>query len=349
LIDAARPKSTGFSTGTTQLFSSMGKVVRVICHYSGKTFTMGLLDMIDTESDGLIPLSIRYMFDNLKSMRNYFICVSMVQVYKEDAFDLLNSKKGPATIREDPVSKIFFIPGLVIVPVEDENQATDLVNVGLQLRTMAPQSLKLTFADLAGNENVGKSDSKGLRLEEAKSINSSLCSLSDAICRLKNNNDTYLFRSSKLTKILQCSLMGHSYICILGMVRRSANFISETLSTLKFVIKCRQIKMSDPPQCMYSDIQDDLHVYLSHNQKSVEKSQRKVNKSEQDIPEHEFPSEEFREFTNFLGKCLISLSRMVKKIIQEVMPRQEAFIPHHITDESYIDGQEDNCLEEGIY
>ena len=338
---------------------------------------MGLLDMIDTESDGLIPLSIRYMFDKLKSMRNYFICVSMVQVYKEDAFDLLNSKKGPATIREDPVSKIFFIPGLVIVPVEDENQATDLVNVGLQLRTMAPQSLnptssrshfiitfylkkmvspdsevvvsKLTFADLAGNENVGKSDSKGLRLEEAKSINSSLCSLSDAICRLKNNNDTYLFRSSKLTKILQCSLMGHSYICILGMVRRSANFISETLSTLKFVIKCRQIKMSDPPQCLYSDIQDDLHVYLSHNQKSVEKSQRKVNTSEQDIPEHEFPSEEFREFTNFLGKCLISLSRMVKKIIQEVRPRQEAFIPHHITDESYIDGQEDNCLEEGIY
>ena len=61
---------------------------------------------------------------------------------------------------------------------------------------------KLTFADLAGNERVGKSESKGIRLEEARAINSSLSSLAEAICHLKHNNDTYLFRKNKLTKIL---------------------------------------------------------------------------------------------------------------------------------------------------
>lgn len=249
---------------------------------------MGLLDKIDSESDGLIPLSIRYMFERLETMKNCFISLSMVQVYKEDAFDLLNDGTTSANIREDPSTKMFFIEGLRIATVQNESQATELVNVGLQLRTMAPQSLnptssrshliitfylrervspnsdvivsRLTFADLAGNERVGKSESKGLRLEEAKYINSSLSCLSEAISHLKNNNDTYLFRKSKLTKILQCSLMGQSYICILGMVRRSAFFVSETISTLNFVTKCRQIKMTAPPQCSYSDIHDDLQV-----------------------------------------------------------------------------------------
>ena len=62
---------------------------------------------------------------------------------------------------------------------------------------------KLTFIDLAGNERVGKSESKGLRLEEARSINSSLSSLAEAIYHLKFHNETSLFRKSKLTKILQ--------------------------------------------------------------------------------------------------------------------------------------------------
>lgn len=252
---------------------------------------MGLLDQIDTYSDGLVPLSIKLMFERLVSMPGCSISISMVQVYKEEAYDLLNSKKGPALIREDPASKIFFLPGLVIVPVEDDKQAVDLLNAGLQLRTMAPQSLnptssrshlivtfylkkrmaadseavisKLTFADLAGNERVGKSESKGIRLEEARAINSSLSCLSEAICQLKSTNETFLFRKSKLTKILQASLMGQSYICILGMVRKSPNFVSETIATLNFVVKCRNIKMTDPSQCVLADFREDLQVSMS--------------------------------------------------------------------------------------
>lgn len=65
---------------------------------------------------------------------------------------------------------------------------------------------KLTFVDLAGNERVGKSSSTGNRLEEAKSINSSLSSLSNVISSLRQEKSTYHFRKSKLTKILQVIL-----------------------------------------------------------------------------------------------------------------------------------------------
>ena len=119
---------------------------------------------------------------------------------------------------------------------------------------------KLTFADLAGNERVGKSESKGIRLEEARAINSSLSSLAEAICHLKHNNDTYLFRKNKLTKILQLSLMGQSFICVLGMVRKSPSYISETIATLNFVLRCRQIKISDPSQHCYNEICEETPV-----------------------------------------------------------------------------------------
>jgi hypothetical protein len=62
---------------------------------------------------------------------------------------------------------------------------------------------KLTFTDLAGSERVSKSASRGLRLEEARAINSSLSTLAESISHLKTMNDTMLFRKSKLTKILQ--------------------------------------------------------------------------------------------------------------------------------------------------
>lgn len=65
---------------------------------------MGLLDRINSHSDGLVPLSIRFIFTRLTSMKHCSISISMVQVYKDEVFDLLNPSKGAANIREDPVA-----------------------------------------------------------------------------------------------------------------------------------------------------------------------------------------------------------------------------------------------------
>ena len=73
----------------------------------GKTYTMGILSQMDEHSDGLIPSSIHYIFDQIEHddrLKNAKICISMVQVYKEEVYDLLDPKRGSIFIREDPVS-----------------------------------------------------------------------------------------------------------------------------------------------------------------------------------------------------------------------------------------------------
>ncbi len=62
----------------------------------------------------------------------------------------------------------------------------------------------LTIVDLAGSERISKSGSEGLRLEEAKKINTSVSALSSCISSLANNANLQHvpFRDSKLTRIL---------------------------------------------------------------------------------------------------------------------------------------------------
>ena len=58
--------------------------------------------------------------------------------------------------------------------------------------------------DLAGSERISKSGSEGIRLEEAKKINTSIAALGNCINSLANNSNLQHvpFRDSKLTRIL---------------------------------------------------------------------------------------------------------------------------------------------------
>lgn len=63
---------------------------------------------------------------------------------------------------------------------------------------------KISFVDLAGTERVKKSNSEGVGLNEAKSINSSLSALSTVISALRSPNFSHVpFRDNKLTRTLQ--------------------------------------------------------------------------------------------------------------------------------------------------
>ena len=72
-----------------------------------------------------------------------------------------------------------------------------------------PQQIcgRLFMVDLAGSEKVGKTGATGVRLEEAKNINSSLTTLGmvmKALC------DHIPHRDSKLTMLLMYALDGNS-------------------------------------------------------------------------------------------------------------------------------------------
>ena len=70
---------------------------------------------------------------------------------------------------------------------------------------------KLYLVDLAGSEKVGKTGAAGTRLDEAKTINTSLTALGKVINALTDGKATHIpYRDSKLTRVLQESLGGNS-------------------------------------------------------------------------------------------------------------------------------------------
>lgn len=73
---------------------------------TGKTYTMGLLDKINGSSDGLVPLSLRFIFGKLSHMKDFEVSLSMVQVYRDDVYDLFSKPLSPVVIREDPVGSV---------------------------------------------------------------------------------------------------------------------------------------------------------------------------------------------------------------------------------------------------
>lgn len=107
---------------------------------TGKSYTMGVLDHMNASSDGLIPNSVNFIFDKLRNddrYQNASICISMVQVYKEDVYDLLKPKRAKLSVREDPETKSFFLPDLTIANIQKANQGFELINAGISGRAMA--------------------------------------------------------------------------------------------------------------------------------------------------------------------------------------------------------------------
>jgi hypothetical protein len=69
---------------------------------TGKTYTMGTLETIKREDQGLIPLSLNYILNYLSTTKNkdeWSVCISFMQIYMEDIYDLFNPTNGKLQIR----------------------------------------------------------------------------------------------------------------------------------------------------------------------------------------------------------------------------------------------------------
>ena len=104
---------------------------------------------------------------------------------------------------------------------------------------------KLLMVDLAGSERVRRTVSKGTRLSEAKSINTSLSALGNVIAALAEQNASHVpYRDSKLTRLLQDSLGGTASTALIATVGPAAVNYGETLSTLLFASRCMAVKIT---------------------------------------------------------------------------------------------------------
>lgn len=102
---------------------------------------------------------------------------------------------------------------------------------------------KLYLVDLAGSEKVAKTGASGETLEEAKSINKSLTTLGKVILALTDKKSTHIpYRESKLTRMLSESLGGNSKTCMVITCSPHSYNAHETLSTLQFGARARNIQ-----------------------------------------------------------------------------------------------------------
>ncbi len=111
-------------------------------------------------------------------------------------------------------------------------------------------SCRLTFVDLAGSERMKKTGAEGERAREGIKINEGLLALGNVINALadeerlsKGTKPIHVpYRQTKLTRLLQDALGGNSQTLFLACVSPSDTNISETLSTLQYANRARNIK-----------------------------------------------------------------------------------------------------------
>ena len=102
----------------------------------------------------------------------------------------------------------------------------------------------LYLVDLAGSERIAKTGAEGQTLNEAKNINLSLVTLGRVINQITDSKHSghIPYRDSKLTRILSESIGGNSKTCLIITVSPHHSNEGETLSTLNFGSRAKQIK-----------------------------------------------------------------------------------------------------------
>ncbi|XP_035224400.1 kinesin-like protein KIF21A isoform X1 [Stegodyphus dumicola] len=113
------------------------------------------------------------------------------------------------------------------------------------LKEFETLTAKFHFVDLAGSERLKRTGAVGERQKESISINSGLLALGNVISALgdKSRKATHVpYRDSKLTRLLQDSLGGNSRTLMIACISPSDRDFVETLSTLKYANRAKNIK-----------------------------------------------------------------------------------------------------------
>ncbi|XP_040089414.1 kinesin-like protein KIF21A isoform X10 [Oryx dammah] len=132
-------------------------------------------------------------------------------------------------------------------PQIDAESATDnkVISESSQMNEFETLTAKFHFVDLAGSERLKRTGATGERAKEGISINCGLLALGNVISALgdKSKRATHVpYRDSKLTRLLQDSLGGNSQTIMIACVSPSDRDFMETLNTLKYANRARNIK-----------------------------------------------------------------------------------------------------------
>ena len=272
---------------------------------SGKTHTMVGPSIEDPERQGIIPRMVKTVFEKIENASEdieFTVKISMIEIYMEKIKDLLDPTKTNLKIHEDKIKGIY-IQDVTEMYVGDDLEVYDIMATGNDNRAIGVTDMnkqssrshsifimtisqrnnsdfstktgKLFLVDLAGSEKVGKTNAKGQTLDEAKNINKSLTSLGLVINTLTDGKSSHIpYRDSKLTRVLQESLGGNSKTCLIITCSPSIFNEAETIGTLRFGKRAKQIK--NKPKINKEVSVSELKLLLEKLEKTVEERDQKI-------------------------------------------------------------------------
>lgn len=247
---------------------------------SGKTHTM--CGEMSGDGAGIIPRVVSRLFRSLDSDNMVKIsCVELYKEELRDLIedDLeLSSVKTKLRLVPDLVRESTGAPkiqNLCELPIDSAEMALKIVGKCFSRRRVAATKLndlssrshtilslilykevlstlgnsqfrisRMNLVDLAGSEDINKSGAMNERAREAGSINQSLLALGKVINCLSEGKDPkhVPYRESKLTRLLQGLLGGKTKTALIATVSPARVNMSETLSTLNYASKAKNIK-----------------------------------------------------------------------------------------------------------
>lgn len=208
------------------------------------------------------------------------VTAQFLELYNDDIIDLLNESQinnNTKQIKIHQENDTIQLAGVTSRPVNSVSEAFDCLKAGALVRTTASTqmntsssrshaiftisihqtrvtteaqdvetlSAKFHFVDLAGSERLKRTGATGERAKEGISINSGLMYLGNVISALgdKSKKGSYVpYRDSKLTRLLQDSLGGNSQTLMIACISPSGPDYGETLSTLRYANRAKNIK-----------------------------------------------------------------------------------------------------------
>ncbi|CAD2219444.1 Microtubule binding/Kinesin motor domain containing protein, putative [Angomonas deanei] len=245
---------------------------------SGKTYTsFGPAKSLGTPDEGLIPRVCDMIFSRAANSSQkgvtYTVAVSMLEVYLEDVYDLLNHRKQ-LSVRNDYVKNTFQVVGNKSIQVNNYKDVLSVLNKAEPLRTyaatnihdhssrahtlfqlevqahfgsedLAPRCAKILLADLAGCERIRLAGTEeGIAFEQARNINLSLLSLGsciEAVAKRGTKGPIPEFRNSTLTKLLKDYLGGNSISTMMVTIAPSEKDANLSVQTLRFADRAKQV------------------------------------------------------------------------------------------------------------
>ncbi|KVH94541.1 Kinesin, motor domain-containing protein [Cynara cardunculus var. scolymus] len=189
---------------------------------------------------------------------------------------------------------------------------------------------KLNLVDLAGSENISRSGAREGRAREAGEINKSLLTLGRVINALVEHLGHIPYRDSKLTRLLRDSLGGRTKTCIIATVSPAVHCLEETLSTLDYAHRAKNIK--NKPEVnqkmmkttlikdLYGEIErlkadqiEQMGVKIENQQKQFEELQTKYDARVRECSDLSYKLDSTQNNLNQTNKELASTQEELKK------------------------------------